>query len=138
MYSICVSILAKLKILISFVKNSLNAKCLLTMLTYLSIFIVVMTLLHPIYKLVISLVSRLIGKKNDKSSSHRKYKKIDSDSCSACDSSSRHSSSSSSSSRHSSSSSSDNKLKKKNKKNECKVKLNKNKINKTLRNFKLD
>lgn len=131
MYSICVSILAKLKILIFFVKNSLNVKCLLTMLTYLSIFIVVMTLLHPIYKLVISLLTKLIGKKNDRSSSHRKYKKIDSDSCSACNSSSSYSSS------HSSSSS-DNKLKKKNKKNKCKVKLNKNKISKILRNFKLD
>ena len=126
MYSIYLSTLAKLKILISFVKNSLNTKCLLTTLTYLSMFIVVMTLLNPAYKLIVGLISRLIGKKNDKSSSHRKYKKIDSDSCSACVSSSTH---------LSSSSYSDNK---KNKKNGCKVKLNKNKINKTLRNFKLD
>jgi hypothetical protein len=125
MYSIYDSILAKLNLLISFVKNSLNANYLLTTLTYLSMFIVVMTLMSPVYKLVMTLIGNLIGKKKEKSSSHRIYKKIDSSNCSVCKSSSKSSSSSS-------------KLHKSIKKKKCKVKLNKKKINKTLRQFKLN
>ena len=126
MYSIYVSTLTKLNLLISFVKNSLNANCLLTTLIYLSIFIVVMTLISPAYKLVMTLIGNLIGKKKEKSSSNRKYNKIDTSSCSACNSSSSKSSSSSPKSHKSI------------KKNKCKINLGKKKINKTLRKFNLN
>jgi hypothetical protein len=137
MYSIYVSTLAKLKLLICFIRNSINANYFLTLLTYLSMFIVVMKLLNPVYNVIMNLIGKYMGKKNDKSSSHRKYKKINSitNSCSACGSSN---SSSSSYCSRSSDSNKPNKPNKSNKKNKCKVKLNKNKINKTLREFKLD
>jgi ABC-type multidrug transport system fused ATPase/permease subunit len=108
----------------------MNINYLLVVLTYLSMFIVVITLLHPFYKLIISLIKKII-RQNDCSSSsldessHRKYKKLNSitDSCSAC-------------LEKSSSSSNICPQKKSNKK--YKIKFNKNKINNVLKKIKLD
>ena len=133
MCSIYVKILSKLKLLICFFKNSMNINYLLAVLTYLSMFIVVITLLHPFYKLIISLIKKII-RHNDCSSSslnessHRKYKKLNSitDSCSACLEKSNSSSSSSNICPQ----------KKSNKK--YKIKFNKNKINNVLKKIKLD
>ena len=135
MYSIYVSIFAKIKLyikcLLNLIKKHIQVNSLLTLLTYLAMFIVVLNLINPVRLLISNIFSKMFGK-NKESSSHRKYKKINSllDSCSACGTSS--SNSSDSSSKYSSNT---NKCKK-NKK--CKVKLSKRKINKTLQQFKLD
>jgi hypothetical protein len=105
-------------------------------------FIVIVSLMNPVRVMISNLLSGIFGKKKDKSSSHRKYKKINSlsNSCSACGTSSSNScvsSSKYSSSKYSSSKySSDSNKCQKNKK--CKVKLSKKKINKILQQFKLD
>ncbi len=133
MYSSYVSTLSKVKLLLTFLKNGFNAKNLLTGLTYLSVIIVVMTLAKPVFNFVKRMFLKMFGRKNDKSSSDRKYAKLDSisESCSACKSSSVSLSDDSSSFK--------NKKNKKDKKDKkCKVKLSKNKINKTLKNFKLE
>lgn len=137
MYSNYAFILAKFKLLIKYVINSLNVNFLLIILTHLTMFIVIITLLNPIYKFFVNLIKN----KKITSSSHRIYKNINSISdCSACKSSSKSSSKSLSNSSSKSTSKSTTKslttVHKTNKK--YKIKINKNKINKTLRNFKLE
>ena len=132
MYSSYVSTLSKIKLLLAFLKNGCNAKNLLTGLTYLSVVIVVLTLAKPMLRFVKNMLSKLFGKKNDKDSSDRKYGKINSlsDSCSGCKSARSESSDSDSLSL---------KHKQKNKKEKkCKVKMSKKKVEKALREFKLE
>lgn len=128
MYSVYVSTLAKFKLLIEFVKDSLDANALLTNMSCLVAFILVMKLMRPLYSLVMNFIYKMLHNKNVKTSSNRKYNKLDllSYNCSAC------SSSSSSSSLFSEKKKSNTKNKK------YKIKLNKKKINNTLRKFKLD
>ena len=137
MYLNYVSILTKIKfyinLLINLIKKNLHTAKILSILTYLSMFLVFVSLIKPDYLLISKLFFKLFGNKKVKSSSDRKYIKINSltDSCSACKSSSF--SSSESSSKNSNKSES-HKYKLKNKK----FKVNKKNINKALRKFKLD
>jgi hypothetical protein len=85
-------------------------------------------LIFPILKLLTKIFSK--NHKTEKSSSHRKYKKLSSSFCS---------NSSCTSSTCDSSSSSDSSSTKKCKKNKCKkIKLTKEEVKKTLRNYKLN
>lgn len=139
MYSICVSAFIKFKYLIhrliNIITKSICANKLLISISYLTIFIILMYSINPIYKLFMKIINNFFSNgfnetngfngfngfnrfnrsnKKEKKSSERKYKKINSISigCSGCGSSnssgSSDLSSSSSSSNSSSSSSSSN------------------------------
>jgi len=138
MYLNYVGTVGKIKSLFSFLKKECNAKLLLIILSYITASIVVLTLIQPALKLGKFLFDKLFRRKQVVSSSNRKYKKLNliSDSCSHCKSSSKCKSSSEC---KSSSGSSKSKCKpKENKVKKCKIKLSKKKIDKTLRQFKLD
>jgi hypothetical protein len=137
MYLNYVSILTKIKfyinLLINLIKKNLHATKILSILTYLSMFLVFVNLIKPNYLLISKLFLKLFGNKKEKSSSYRKYIKISSfsDNCSACKSSSKSSTETLSKNLKKSEF---HKYKLKNKK----FKVNKKNINKTLRKFKLD
>lgn len=167
MFSIYYSLLSKIEVLIYFIKSSINTGILLTMITYLSTFIVVMKLLSPIYRMILNLIwkkakssstsfiSTTSTTKTYPSNKHslsilssRKYNKMSSSMSIKIPNSSNSSTLSNSTTfvkkniikkslLDSSSSKITNKIVK-SKNPHYKIKLNKRKINKTLRNFKLD
>ena len=157
MYSSFISTIYKIRMLLNSLKRIVCAEKLLLILTQLSGLIVVLTFLKPLIFFGKNLLKKIFGKKqimhnddnthnklhlNDDSITHkidenRKYKKLETltDSCSKCAYSSSSSSSDSSDSKKKCKSTSSEKNKKVKKQ---KVKISKNKIKKTLRNYNLN